>query len=68
MKIPKSKIEFLRRTKFLTQKDVADSLDMSQQYYCKLEKNPDDFSLGLAIKLKQILGVDHIDDLLGEVV
>ncbi|MDR6555496.1 helix-turn-helix transcriptional regulator [Paenibacillus qinlingensis] len=64
----KSKVAYLRRVRFLTQKEVAAELEMSQQYYCKLEKNPDDFSLGLAKKLKIILGVDHIDDLVGDVI
>lgn len=63
----KSKVAYLRRIKFLTQKQVAQELDMSQQYYCKLEKNPDNLTLGMAMKLKAIFNVDHIDDLVGDV-
>jgi transcriptional regulator with XRE-family HTH domain len=65
---PKTKIEYLRKINFLSQKEVAAGLNMSQQYYCKLEKQPEKFSLGDASKLKEILKANHIDDLIGEVV
>lgn len=64
---PRTKVEYLRKINFLSQKEVATMLEMSQQYYCRLEKRPEKFSLGEAAQLKFILKVDHIDDLLGEV-
>ncbi|MBB6694372.1 helix-turn-helix transcriptional regulator [Cohnella xylanilytica] len=64
---PKTKIEYLRKINFLSQKEVADTLGMSQQYYGRLEKRPEKLSLGVALELKALLKVNHIDDLLGEV-
>lgn len=65
---PKTRIEYLRKINFLSQKEVAQLLEMSQQNYGKLEKRPEKFPLGVAVQLKSILKVDRIDDLLGEVV
>lgn len=61
---PRNRVEYLRKINFLSQKEVAAELKMSQQYYCKLEKQPEKFSLGDAFKLKKILKTDHIDDLI----
>ena len=64
MKKPTTHLGKLRHTKYLSQKDVADHLGISQQYYGRLEKNPEKIDLALAKKLKNVLSVDYIDDLL----
>lgn len=66
MRKPKNHIENLRWKLYLSQKEVAELVGLSQQYYGRLEKNPDKIDLGLAKKLKEILQLNHIDDLITE--
>ncbi|OZB90053.1 helix-turn-helix domain-containing protein [Paenibacillus sp. XY044] len=66
MKRNLNRITILRLTKGLSQKDMADKLSISQSYYGKLERNPENVSLDVARKIKNILEVSHIDDLLEE--
>lgn len=66
MKQPKSHLAYLRLRNILSQKDVAEQLGISQVYYCKLEKTPEKISLGMACKLKKILKVETIDEIIKE--
>lgn len=66
MKKKLNKLAFLRKTNILSQKEIAEMLGISQAYYCRLEKSPTDLSLEMAIKLKTILKVRCIDDLIDE--
>lgn len=66
MKRKLNRITILRLTKGLSQKEMADKLSISQSYYGKLERNPENVSLDVARKIKMILEVNHIDDLLEE--
>ncbi|WP_339197910.1 helix-turn-helix transcriptional regulator [Paenibacillus sp. FSL P4-0176] len=67
MRKPKNNLAYLRMMKFMSQKDVAEQLEISQVYYSKLEKNPSKITLGMASRLKVILQADTIDDLLKQV-
>ncbi|MCP3810076.1 helix-turn-helix domain-containing protein [Paenibacillus sp. Lou8.1] len=64
----RNNITYLRLRNILSQKDVAETLGISQVYYGRLEKNPEKISLGMASKLKTLFKVDSIDELLEEVV
>ncbi|MCM3130933.1 helix-turn-helix domain-containing protein [Paenibacillus sp. MER 78] len=68
MKRKLNRITILRLTKGLSQKEMADKLSISQTYYGKLERNPKNVSLEMAMKIKNILEVNHIDDLIEEAV
>lgn len=68
MRIPQCRIAQLRFRKFLSQKDVAEMLGVSQQYYGRLEKNPDKIDIGMARKLKRILELKFIDELIEDAV
>jgi len=68
MKKPSTHLAILRHNRYLSQKDVASLLGISQQYYGRLEKNPDKIDMGLAKKLKILLNVSYIDDLLEKAV
>lgn len=35
---PSTRLEYLRKINFLSQKEVAEALGMSQQFYFKIEK------------------------------
>lgn len=66
MRKPKTRLAYLRMRNILSQREVAASLGISQQYYGRLEKNPENISIGMALKLKAILKVSCIDELCGE--
>ncbi|WP_339283656.1 helix-turn-helix transcriptional regulator [Paenibacillus sp. FSL R5-0486] len=68
MRKPDNNLMYLRMMKFMSQKEVAEQLEISQAYYSKLEKNPSKISLGMAGRLKVILQADTIDDFLKHVV
>lgn len=68
MRQPRNRLTYLRLIKFMSQKDVATKLGISAPYYCKLERNPDKIDLGMAGKLKTILGVASIDELVQDAV
>lgn len=68
MKKPLNKLTYLRKTNILSQKEVAEMLGISQQYYGRLEKNPNSLSVGMAMQLKSILKVKCIDELIDEAV
>ncbi|OME12784.1 helix-turn-helix domain-containing protein [Paenibacillus odorifer] len=61
-----NRISLLRLSKPYSQKEMAMKLGITQSYYGKLERNPGNISLEVAIKIKQILGVEHVDDLMDE--
>lgn len=48
----------MRERKLLTQKEVADSLGISQAAYSRLEKGEVEVSLNKLIKLSEVYGVD----------
>ncbi|MDH2330496.1 helix-turn-helix transcriptional regulator [Paenibacillus polymyxa] len=64
MPLPKNSIAYHRMKSLMSQDDVAKVLGLSQQYYGRLEKNPDKISLGVAKILKNIFQVETIDQLL----
>lgn len=66
MAVPKSRLEYLRKINFLTQTEVANSLDITQSHYNKIERGDRGLTLKMAAKLKTLFNVDHIDDLLDE--
>lgn len=68
MKKPSNNIARIRFKNYLSQKEVAEMLGISQQYYGRLEKNPDKIDIGLARKLKEILKLKYIDDLIDDAV
>jgi DNA-binding XRE family transcriptional regulator len=63
---PTNRLSHLRWVNFLSQREIAEQLGISPQYYCKLEKNPAKIDLGMAVKLKLILKVRCIDELLND--
>ncbi|MFD1136728.1 helix-turn-helix domain-containing protein [Paenibacillus urinalis] len=68
MRKPKNNLAYLRMQNYLSQKEIATILQISQVYYSKLENNPEKISLGMAQKLKNILRAQSIDDFLKKVI
>ncbi len=65
---PKNKIEALRRTNFLSQREVAEYLGMSYPGYAKIETGQRGMSIDIAKKLKTLFKVSCIDELLDDAV
>lgn len=63
---PKSKLAQLRRINFLSQKEVAELLNITPMHYSKIERGERGLSLDNAKKLKEIFNVPYIDDLLND--
>lgn len=68
MRKPKNKMAYLRLQNILSQQDVANELGISQAYYGRLERNPENINIGMAIKLKKMFKVNVIDELIDTVV
>ncbi|MFK7695679.1 helix-turn-helix transcriptional regulator [Paenibacillus sp. HJGM_3] len=66
MAAPKSRLEYLRKINFFSQKEVADALGMSQQFYYKIESGKARLTIDVAQKLKNLYKLDRIDDLISE--
>lgn len=66
MAIPKTKIEMLRRQRFLNQKDVAHQLQMSTVNYSKIERGERRLTIDVARKLVGIFNLNYIEDLLDD--
>ncbi|OKP91377.1 helix-turn-helix transcriptional regulator [Paenibacillus sp. P32E] len=64
---PKTKLERLRKTNFLSQKEVAEELGVSQQFYHKIESGKSRLNIEMARTLKEIFHLGTIDELLDEV-
>lgn len=62
MRKPKTKLAYYRMKNFMSQDEVAKKLGISQPYYGRLERNPEDISIGMALKLKEIFNANNIDD------
>lgn len=60
---PKNKLEELRRINFLSQREVAEKLGVTQNFYSLVERGEKGLTLENAKKLKVIFHVDYIDDL-----
>lgn len=56
-------IRSVRRSKEITQQDMADSLRIHVQTYRKIEENPESATIAQARQIADKLGVDY-DDLL----
>lgn len=68
MALPKNKLEALRRTNFLSQREVAEYLGMSYPGYAKIENGHRGLSIEVAKKLKTLFKVNCIDELLDDAV
>lgn len=66
MAAPKNRLEFLRKSNFLSQKEVAEKIGMSQQFYNKIETGKARLTVDIAKKLKSVYNLSCIDDLLDE--
>lgn len=64
---PKTRVEYLRKINFLSQKEVAELLGISQQFYHKIEKGTSRITLDMAKELKVIFNLSSIDELLKDV-
>ncbi|WP_339182912.1 helix-turn-helix transcriptional regulator [Paenibacillus sp. FSL R5-0490] len=64
---PSTRLEYLRKINFLSQKEVAEALGMSQQFYFKIEKGKSKLTIETADSLKDIFKLSCIDELLREV-
>lgn len=60
---PKNKLEELRRINFLSQREVAEKLGVTQNSYSLVERGERGLTLEKAMKLKEIFQVQYIDDL-----
>lgn len=60
---PKNKLEELRRINFLSQREVAEKLGVTQNFYSLVERGEKGLTLENAKKLKVIFHVDYLDDL-----
>lgn len=68
MSIPKSRLEKLRRQNFLSQREVAEMLGVTQNFYSLVERGERGLTLENAKKLKSIFKVKCIDELLEEAI
>ncbi|AOK88510.1 helix-turn-helix transcriptional regulator [Paenibacillus polymyxa] len=68
MRKPINKLAYYRLTNIMSQEDVAKELGISQAYYGRLERNPENINVGMAKKLKVIFKVNSLDDLFSEAV
>ncbi|AIQ19575.1 hypothetical protein H70357_24845 [Paenibacillus sp. FSL H7-0357] len=64
---PKTRVEYLRKINFLSQKEVAEKLGVSQQFYHKIEKGTSKINLDMADSLKVIFNLTCIEELLRDV-
>lgn len=58
------KLQYLRKKKGLNQEQMADLLGMTVHGYRKIEQGSRKISLELALKIKSIVEVAHIEDFL----
>ncbi|OMD69195.1 hypothetical protein BSK48_17110 [Paenibacillus odorifer] len=63
MRKPKNKLAFYRMSNIMSQEFVAKELGISQAYYGRLERNPENINVGMALKLKVMFKVKTLDDL-----
>lgn len=63
---PKSRLEYLRKINFLSQKEVAEKLGLSQQFYYKIESGKARLTVDVAKQLKSIFKLKCIDELIDE--
>lgn len=68
MPTPKNRLEYLRKSHFLSQREVAEKLGISQQSYGKIESGRCRLTVETASKLKGIYKLDSIDALINEAV
>ncbi|CAM4407256.1 helix-turn-helix domain-containing protein [Paenibacillus xylanexedens] len=66
MATPKTKLEMIRRQMFLSQKEVAEQLDMSSVNYSKIERGERRLTVDVAKQLVQVFNLNYIDDLLDD--
>jgi transcriptional regulator with XRE-family HTH domain len=66
MATPKTKLEMIRRQNFLSQKEVADQLDMTSVNYSKIERGERRLTVDVAKQLVQVFNLNYIDDLLDD--
>lgn len=60
---PLFKLQYLRKRKKLTQQQMAELLGISMAHYQKIEQGRRKLTLDIAMKIKGILEVEHIDEL-----
>ncbi|MEK4882558.1 MULTISPECIES: helix-turn-helix transcriptional regulator [Paenibacillus] len=63
---PKTRLEKLRKLNFLSQKEVAEELGVSQQFYYKIESGKARLNIEMAKSLKGIFHLQTIDELIEE--
>ncbi|OMD66000.1 hypothetical protein BSK62_13105 [Paenibacillus odorifer] len=61
------KLQYLRKKTGLSQEAMAKQLNLTVHGYRKLEQGSRRITLEMAIKIKVIVGVDHVEDLLDAV-
>ncbi|MEK4185674.1 helix-turn-helix transcriptional regulator [Paenibacillus sp. FSL L8-0494] len=66
MRTPRNKLTYYRLSNIMSQEDVAQKLGISQAYYGRLERNPTNINVGMAIKLKSIFKVNTLDELFSD--
>lgn len=66
MRTPRNKLTFYRLSNIMSQEDVARKLGISQAYYGRLERNPNNINVGMAKQLKSIFNVENMDDLFSD--
>lgn len=65
---PKTKIAYLRMVNFLSQKEVAEKIGLSTQFYNKIENGKARLTVEIAKKLKPVFKLKYIDELIDDVV
>jgi transcriptional regulator with XRE-family HTH domain len=66
MRTPRNKLTFYRLSNIMSQHDVAQMLGISQAYYGRLERNPNNINVGMAKQLKSIFKVETLDELFSD--
>lgn len=64
MRKPRNKMAYYRMTKIWSQYDLAEMLGISQSYYAKIEKDPSNMTVEMALKIKELLNAPSIEELL----
>lgn len=60
------KLQYLRKKMGLSQDGMAQKLGMTVHGYRKLEQGNRRISLDVALSIKNILGVEHVEDILDD--
>jgi DNA-binding XRE family transcriptional regulator len=60
------KLQYLRKKAGFSQEDMASKVDLTVHGYRKLEQGQRRMTMDIALMIKKILGVEHVEDMLDD--